>query len=184
MRRLPAALLLPALLAGACATGGGVDPALVEAGRRARRAQAPPTAPELRLEVDSFLANELPLMREKADAAIRKETRLWRASFTGGLALGVLAATSGTVADAGSGTKAALVGLGAATAIGSGVALAVRTPELRACRTFLDGAGRDVASWRREAIPPGPGPVTTGLWHAWIDRVAAIRSHPSCRFLR
>jgi hypothetical protein len=183
MKCAPALLLLSALFSLACATGGGADLALVEAGRRIRREQSPPTASDLRLEVDSFLDNELPLLRRSVDRQLERERKVWRAIFVGGTALGVLASTSGTLKDS-NGAKVILNGVGVAAAIGGGVAYAIRTPELRACKAFLDGARQDVAFWRRNGIPPGEGTVTPAVWHAWIDRVAAIRGHESCRKVR
>jgi len=184
MQRAPALLLLAALFAPACVSGGGLDPALVEAGRQRRRVQPPPTASELRREVDSFVENELPLLSRKAGKALEKETKLWRFTLVAGSALGVLAASSGSIASSEGETKPVLVGAGAAAAVAGGVVGALRTPRLRACVAFLDAARADTASWRSEAIPPGEGVVAEPLWHAWVDRVAAIRSHESCRGLR
>jgi anti-sigma-K factor RskA len=184
MRRTRALILFPLLLATACATGGGVDRALVEAGRQVRREQPPPTAADLRLEIDSFLENELPHERKRAERALARETKLWRATFATGAALGVLAATSGSIASSDGAAKPVLTGLGIAGAVVGGVVWAVRTPELRSCIAFLGSASEDVDSFRRNAIPPGEGPVGVAVWHAWIDRVAAIRSHETCRRVR
>lgn len=184
MRRTCALLLLPLLLATACATGGDVDRALVEAGRQLRRGQPPPTAADLRLEIGSFLENELPLERKKAERALGRERKVWRATFVAGAALGVLAATSGSIASSDDATKPVLTGLGIAGAVVGGVVYAVRTPELRACIAFLGSAAEDVDSFRRNAIPPGEGPVGVAVWHAWIDRVAAIRGHEACARVR
>ncbi|MCL4809772.1 MAG: hypothetical protein KJ062_18585 [Thermoanaerobaculia bacterium] len=179
MRR-SCALLLSVFLATACATGGDVDRALVEAGRQLRREQPPPTAGELRLEIDSFLENELPLERKKAERALGREKKLWRATFLTGAALGVLAATSGSIESSDGALKPVLTGLGIAGAVVGGVVYAVRTPELRACIAFLDSAAADVDSFRRNGIPPGEGPVGVSVWHAWVDRVAAIRGREEC----
>jgi hypothetical protein len=184
MPRAPLPLLLAALLASACSSGARVDPALVEAGRRLRREQPPPTAAELRLEVDSFLDNELPLLREKAGQELEREVRLWRNTVVVGAALGVLASSSGSVSASGGTTKALLVGAGGAAAIAGGVVYYLRAPKLRACQAFLDSARTDVASFRKNAIPPGEEPVAPAVWHSWVDRVAAIRSHPGCSRLR
>jgi hypothetical protein len=180
MRRSCVLILLPLLLATACASDGAVDRALVEAGRQLRREQPPPTAAELRLEIDSFLENELPLERRKAERALGREKKLWRAAFLTGAALGVLAATSGSVEGSDGALKPVLTGLGIAGAVVGGVAYAVRTPELRACIAFLDSAAGDVDSFRRNGIPPGEGPVGVSVWQAWVDRVAAIRGHEDC----
>ena len=184
MTRAPLPLLLVALLASACSSGARVDPVLVEAGRRLRREQPPPTAAELRLEVDSFLDNELPLTRKKAGRQLEREVKLWRNTVVVGAALGVLASSSGSVSASGGATKALLVGAGGAAAIAGGVGYYIRAPKLRACQAFLDSARTDVASWRNQAIPPGEEPVATSVWHAWVDRVAAIRGHPVCSRLR
>ncbi|MBI5445451.1 MAG: hypothetical protein HY900_30085 [Deltaproteobacteria bacterium] len=177
-------LVLPVLLGMACTTGGGVDRALVEAGRQRRRVQPPPTAAELRLEVDSFLDNELPLFHQKIDRRFEKERKLWRFTFVAGTALGVVAATSGTVSDSDGGAQPILTGVGVVAAIAGGVAYAVRTPELRACRAFLEGARQDVVSWRRNGIPPGDGTVSRAVWQEWVDRLAAIRGDVRCRSVR
>jgi hypothetical protein len=184
MKRAPVFLLLPALLAASCTTGGGVDRALVEAGRQRRREQPPPTAQELRLEVDSFLDNELPLLKRKADLQLQKEMRTWRAIAVGGAALGVLAATSGTITDSNSAAQGVLTGVGIAAALGGWATYAVRTKPLRECQDFLDGARRDLASWRSNAIPPGEGPVGVGVWQGWVDRVSLVRGHESCQGVR
>lgn len=184
MRRSCALVLLPLLLATACATGRDVDRALVEAGRQLRREQPPPIAAELRLEIDSFLENELPLARKKAGRALARESKLWRATFVTGAALGVLAATSGSIASSDGAAKPVLTGLGIAGAVAGGVVYAIRTPELRACIAFLGTASEDVGSFRRNAIPPGEGPVGVAVWHAWVDRVAAIRGHEACARVR
>ena len=184
MKRARVLVLLPALLAAACATGGGVDRALTEAGRQRRREQAPPTAADLRLEVDSFLDNELPLLQMKIDRRLEREKKIWRTTFVAGSALGVLAATSGTVASSDGSAKPVLTVAGAAAAVAGGVAYAVRTPELRACRAFLTDARQGVVSWKRNGIPPGEGPVAVAVWQAWVDRESAIRGHESCRSVR
>ncbi len=182
MKRAVALVLLAPLLS--CATGGGVDRAFVEAGRQRRREQPPPAAAELRLEIDSFLENELPLLRRKADRALERELKAWRLTFVAGSALGVLAATSGSIASSDGATKPVLTTVGAAAAVAGGVAYFLRTPRLRECRAFLDSARQDVASFRQRGIPPGEGPVGPAVWHAWVDRVAAIRGHESCGGLR
>ena len=179
-RRASAPALLAMLVLGSCASGGGTDPTLVEAGRKLRREQPPPTAAELRLEVDSFLENELPLLRKRAVQRIEREAKVWRATFVGGAALGVLAASSGSIAGSGDAAKASLVGVGGAAAILGGVGYYVRTPKHRACITFLDAARADLSSWRSHAIPPGDGTVTPAVWHAWVDRVASIRAAEPC----
>lgn len=184
MRRFHAALLVLLLLATACASGGGVDRAIVEAGRQLRRDQPPPTAAELRLEIDSFLENEMPLARRKAERALGRETKLWRATFATGAALGVVAATSGSIASSDGAARPVLTGLGIAGAVVGGVVWAVRAPELRACLALLDSAGEDVDAFRRNAIPPGEGTVSVLVWHAWVDRVAAIRANEACRSIR
>ena len=184
MKRAPVFLLLPALLAASCATGGGVDRVLVEAGRQRRREQAPPTAQELRLEVDSFLDNELPLLKRKVDLRLEREVKTWRAIAVGGAALGVLGATSGTLTDANSAVAPVLTGVGIAAALGGWAMYAVRTKPLRECQAFLDGARRDIASWRANAIPPGEGPVGVAVWQGWVDRVAVVRGNESCQSVR
>jgi len=184
IRRISVPLLLAALALSSCASGGGADRALVEAGRQRRREQPPPTAAELRLEVDSFLENELPLLREKATRRIEREQRIWRATFVGGAALGVLAASSGSIAGSSGATKALLVGAGGVGAIVGGVGYYTRAPKLEACRAFLAAARSDVASWRALAIPPGDGLVSSAVWHAWIDRVAAVRGNEACAIVR
>lgn len=184
MTRSPVPLLLAALVLVSCASGGSVDRALVEAGRQRRREQPPPTAAELRLEVDSFLDNELPLMRKKAGQQLEREARLWRNTVVVGSALGVLASSSGSVSGSDGATKALLVGAGGAAAIAGGVGYYIRTPKLRACQAFLDRARTDVASWRNHAIPAGEEPVAPAVWHAWVDRVAAIRGSSTCARVR
>jgi hypothetical protein len=184
MTRTRGLLALPVLLVVACSTAGGVDRALVEAGRQRRREQAPPTAAELRLEVESFLANELPLLQQKIDRQFEKERKLWRFTFVAGTALGVLAATSGTVTDSDGGAQPILTGVGVVGAIAGGVAYALRTPELRACRAFLESARQNVVSWRDNGIPPGEGTVSPGVWRSWVDRSAAIRGDERCRSVR
>lgn len=174
-------LVLPAFLASACATGGGESRELIEAGRRIRREQAPPTAAELRLEVDSFLRNELPLIRRKTERDLARESKAWRLAFAGGAALGLVAATSGSLKSSEGSAKAILVVTGAAVAATAGVVWAVSAPRAAACRAYFDGAERDVASWQAYGIPPGDGTVTPDVWHAWVDRVAAIRAHEGCR---
>ena len=179
-RRASAPALLAIFFLASCASGGGTDRALVEAGRKVRREQQPPTAAELRLEVDSFLDNELPLFRKRAEQRIERELKLWRATFVGGAALGVLAASSGSIAGSGDAAKASLVGVGGAAAILGGVGYYVRAPKHQACVTFLDAARAGVSSWRDHAIPPGDGTVTPAVWHAWVDRVASIRAAAPC----
>jgi len=179
-RRASAPALLAIFVLGSCASGRGVDRALVEAGRRVRREQPPPTAAELRLEVDSFLDNELPLMKKRAVQRIEREQKVWRATFVGGAALGVLAASSGSIAGSGGAAKASLVGAGGVATILGGVGYYVRAPKHQACVTFLDAARAGVSSWRDHAIPPGDGTVTPAVWHAWVDRVAAIRAAGPC----
>ncbi len=183
MRRAPA-LLLATLLSSACASGGGADRALVEAGRLRRREQPPPPAAELRLEVGSFLENELPLLEGKAARAFGREARTWRTVYVAGAALGVLAASSGTVTERNDAWKPILVGTGAASVIGGGIAYYRRTRDLRECVAYLAGARKDVASFLANGIPPGDGPATEAVWHAWVDRVAAIRGYPACARLR
>jgi hypothetical protein len=169
----------------ACATGGHEeDRALVEAGRLVRRAQPAPTALELRLEVDSFLDNELPLLKRKVDLRLEKEVKTWRAIAIGGAALGVLAATSGTIGGSDGAAGPALTGIGVVAALGGWATYAVRTKPLRECQAFLGTARGDVAAWRVNAFPPGEASVSPAVWHAWIDRVAAIRGHESCRTVR
>ena len=182
--RKSAPVLLAILVLTSCASGGGTDRALVEAGRKVRREQPPPTAAELRLEVDSFLDNELPLLRDKATKRIEREQRIWRAWFVGGAALGVLAASSGSVAGSEGATKALLVGAGGVGTLVGGVGYYTRAPKLEACRAFLAAARSDVASWRALAIPPGDGLVSSAVWHAWIDRVAAVRGNEACAIVR
>ncbi len=179
-RRASAPALLAIFFLASCASGGGTDRALVEAGRKVRREQQPPTAAELRLEVDSFLDNELPLFRKRAEQRIERELKLWRATFVGGAALGVLAASSGSIAGSGDAAKASLVGAGGVATILGGVGYYVRAPKHQACVTFLDAARAGVSSWRDHAIPPGDGTVTPAVWHAWVDRVASIRAAAPC----
>ena len=176
--------LLPALLCVSCSTGGGADRALVEAGRQLRREQPPPTAQELRLEIDSFLDNELPLLKRKVDLALEREKKTWRAVAVGGAALGVLAATSGTIGSSGGAAGPALTGIGVVAALGGWAVYAVRTKPLRECQAFLDGARGDLASWRANVIPPGEGPVAPVVWKAWVDRVALVRGHEGCQGVR
>jgi hypothetical protein len=179
------ALLLPVLLTTACATGGReADRALVEGGRLVRRAQPPPTAAELRLEIDSFLDNELPLLKRKVDLRLEREMKTWRAVAVGGAALGVLATTSGTIGGADGAVGPALTGIGVVAALGGWAEYAVRTKPLRECQAFLDGARGDIASWRANAIPPGDGPVAPALWYGWVDRVALVRGNESCLRVR
>jgi hypothetical protein len=177
-------LVLPVLLVVACSTGRGVDRALVEAGRQRRLEQPPPTTAELRLEVGSFLENELPLLQQKIDRRFEKERKLWRVTFVAGTALGVLAATSGTIADSDGAAQPVLTGVGAVAAIAGGVAYALRTPELRACRAFLEAARQDLVSWKLNGIPPGEGTVSPAVWREWVDRSAAIRGDEKCRSVR
>ncbi len=185
MKRAPVFLLLPALLAASCSTpGGAVDRALVEAGRQRRREQPPPTAQELRLEVDSFLDNELPLLKRKADARLEKEKKTWRAVALGGAAFTLLAATSGTITDSDSAAQPVLMGVGIATALGGWATYAVRAKPLRECQAFLDRARADLASWRTSAIPPGEGAVAPAVWQGWVDRVSLVRGHESCQGVR
>lgn len=172
--------LLPALFLAACATSGGMDRALIEAGRQRRREQLPPTAAELRLEIDSFLDNELPLLQWKIDRRFEQERRLWRATFVTGTAVGVLAATSGTIAGSDGAAQPILTGIGAAAAVVGGVVYAVRTPGLRACKAFLDAARQDVVAWKSNGIPPGEGAVSPAVWREWVDREAAIRGYERC----
>ncbi len=179
-RRASAPALLAILVLASCASGGGTARALVEAGRKLRREQPPPTAAELRLEVDSFLENELPLFRKRAEQRIGRELRIWRAAFVGGAALGVLAASSGSIAGSGDAAKASLVGAGGVAAILGGVGYYTRVPRHQACITFLDAARADVSSWRSHAIPPGDGTVSVAVWFAWVDRVASIRAAEPC----
>lgn len=185
MRRATSLLLLSTLLLGGCASSAGaVDRALVEAGRQRRREQPPPTAEELRREIDSFLDNELPLREKKVEAALAKELRTWRVVFLGAAALGLLGATSGTISDAEGSTQAFLTGVGIAGMAAGGIAYYVRTPELKACKAYLGTARQHVLSFRQNAIPPGDGPVGEATWHAWVDRVAAIRGHEGCERAR
>ena len=173
-------LVLPAFLASACATGGGESRELIEAGRRIRREQTPPTAAQLRLEVDSFLDNELPLLRRKAETRLGREARGWRLTFAGGAALGVLAASSGSVKGSSGSVKPILVGTGAVATAVSALGWASSARRVAACSAFFDGASADVASWRANGIPPGEGPVAPDVWRAWVDRVAAIRGLETC----
>ena len=178
-------LLLSALLLGGCSSStGAADRALVEAGRQRRLDQPPPTAAELRREVDSFLDNELPLLQTKADAALGKEARTWRIVFLGSSALGLLGATSGSISDSDGAAQAVVTGAGLVGMAAGGIAYAVRTPPLRECKAYLTAARQDVASFRSNGIPPGEGPVGAATWRAWVDRVAAVRSHESCARLR
>jgi hypothetical protein len=179
-RRAWAPTLLAIFVFTSCASGGGFDRALVEAGRKVRREQPPPTAAELRLEVDSFLDNELPLLRKRAEQRIERAQKIWRATFVGGAALGVLAASSGSIAGSGDAAKASLVGAGGAAMILGGVDYYMRAPRHQACIAFLAAARNDLSSWRSHAIPPGDGPVATVVWHAWVDRVASIRAAEPC----
>lgn len=176
--------LLPALFVAGCATSGGMDRTLIEAGRQRRREQLPPTAAELRLEIDSFLDNELPLLQWKIDRRLERERKLWRATFVVGTAVGVLAATSGSIAGSGGAAQPFLTGVGAAAAVVGGVVYAVRTPELRACKAFLDEARRGVVAWKSHGIPPGEGAVSPAVWREWVDREAAIRGYESCGAVR
>lgn len=186
MKRAPVSLLvLCVLLETSCASSGGAaDRALAEAGRQRRREQPPPTAGELRLEIDSFVDNELPLLQRKADAALARELKTWRIVFIGGSALGVLGATSGSLSDSNGAAQAIVTSAGVLAAAAGGILYLVRTPELRTCKAFLDSARDDVVSFRRNALPPGEGTVGVATWHSWVDRVSAIRSHPSCDRLR
>lgn len=185
MRRATSLLLLSALLSGGCASSGGeVDRALVEAGRQRRREQPPPTAEELRREIDSFLDNELPLLEKKADAALAKELRTSRVVFLGSGALGLVGATSGSISDSAGAAQAVVTGAGIAGMAAGAIAYYARTPQIRACRAYLGSARQDVASFRQNGLPPGEGPVGEATWHAWVDRVAAIRGHESCSRLR
>jgi hypothetical protein len=184
MRARKLVALLPALFVTACATSGGMDRALIEAGRQRRREQLPPTAAELRLEIDSFLDNELPLLQQKIDRRFEQERKLWRATFVTGAAVGVLAATSGSIAASDGAAQPILTGVGAAAAVVGGVVYALRTPALRACKAFLDAARQDVVSWKRNGIPPGEGTVAPAVWQEWVDREAAIRGYERCGKVR
>ena len=115
-----------------------------------------------------------------AQQRIERELKLWRATFVGGAALGVLAASSGSIAGSGDAAKASLVGAGGVATILGGVGYYVRAPKHQACVTFLDAARAGVSSWRDHAIPPGDGTVTPAVWHAWVDRVASIRAAEPC----
>lgn len=185
MRRATTLLLLSSLLLGGCASStGAVDRALVEAGRQRRREQPPPTAEELRREIDSFLDNELPLMQKKADAALAKELKTWRVVFLGSGALGLVGATSGSISDSEGAAQAVVTGVGIAGMVAGAIAYYVRTPEVRACKAYLESARQDVVAFRKNGLPPGDGPVGEATWHAWVDRVAAIRGHEGCARVR
>jgi len=185
MRRATTLLLLSSLLLGGCASStGAVDRALVEAGRQRRREQPPPTAADLRREIDSFLDNELPLMQRKADAALAKELRTWRVVFLGSTALGLVGATSGSISDAEGATQAVITGAGIAGMAAGAIAYYVRTPELKACKAYLESARQGVVSFRQNGIPPGEGTVGEATWHAWVDRVAEVRGHEGCARVR
>ncbi len=185
MRRATSLLLLSALLFSGCASSGGaVDRALVEAGRQRRREQPPPTAEELRREIDSFLDNELPLLQKKADAALAKELKTWRVVFLGSGALGLVGATSGSISDSEGAAQAVVTGVGVVGMVAGAIAYYARTPEIRACKAYLESARQDVVSFRKNGLPPGEGPVGEATWHAWVDHVAAIRGHESCSRVR
>ena len=183
MKRLLAIAVVAALSAG-CASGGSGDAALVEAGRLRRLEQPPPTAAELRGEVTAFLDDEIPLMREKAKRALEGEKRLWRAIAIGGAAVGVLAATSGSIADTSSGVQAGLTVVGLTAALGGWALHAVRTKDLGACIAFLDDSRRDLASWQASALPPAGGSVSPEVFRDWVNRVATVRGHESCQRAR
>ncbi len=181
-RALSVALVL--LLASGCASGGSSDAALVEAGRLRRLEQPPPSAAELRGEVAAFLDAEIPLMREKAKRSLDSEKRLWRGIAVGGAALGVLAATSGSISDSSSGVQAGLTALGLTAALGGWALYAVRTKDLKACVSFLDESRRDIVTWQANALPPAGGSVSPEVYRDWVNRVAAIRGHDTCQRTR
>ncbi len=183
MRRA-STLLVPALLAAACATGGGTDPALVEAGRLQRRLQPPPAAAELRREVDSFHDTELPLLQEEVDRRLARKARTLAADLHRGGGPHGAGRLLGDRRELGRCREADPRRRRSRRGHRGGRGLGARVAGAAACRTFLDSAREDVDSWRRNAIPPGEGPVAPAVWAAWVDRVAAVRSHESCRQLR
>ena len=123
-------------------------------------------------------------MQRKADLALAGEVKTWRIVFLASGALGLLGATSGSISDSDGSAQAIVTGAGIVGMVAGGVAYFVRTPELRACKAFLDAARQDVVSFRKNGIPPGEGTVGEATWHAWVDRVAAIRGHESCARVR
>lgn len=132
----------------------------------------------------AFLDSEMPLMREKAKRALESEKRLWRAIAVGGAALGVLAATSGTISDSSGGAQAALTTLGLAAALGGWALNAVRTKDLKECLVFLDGSRGELVAWSAVALPPAGGSVSPEVFRGWVDRVAAVRGHAACQRVR
>jgi hypothetical protein len=123
-------------------------------------------------------------MQKKADAALAKEARTWRLVFLGSGALGLVGATSGAISDSEGSAQAVVTGIGIAGMVAGAIVYFARTPELKACKAYLEAARPDVVAFRKNGIPPGEGPVGVATWRAWVDRAAAIRGHASCARVR
>lgn len=175
-----------ALALAACASAPVADEReLLEAGREIRLRETGHTHAEIRHELDLFLNNELPAMKEKARREEDKELTtykwIWAIGGAGALALG----TSGTLNDPENrGTQYALTAAGAAIALAGFGLYLMRSGSLEECRAFLESGGGDLAEWGRYNLRPSDEPATREIWEAYVDRVHALKSHESCLKLR
>jgi len=175
------ALLLSAALGStSCSTGKVAEKrAFFEAGREVRLRQPPLTNAELKHDLDLFLENDLLLTFDKAKAREAKEVSALRIVFVGGMALGVVGATAGSL-KGNSGARAALIGTGVAAMAGSAIRYFTTTKDLRECQEFLSRRGAGLRAWETRKLDGSDATVSAGTWREYVDLVGEIRLHATC----
>lgn len=161
------------------------EKALLEAGRAIRLRETAHTQIEVKKELDLFLNIELPALKEKARREEDKELTAYKWIWAIGGAGALAAGTSGSLNDPKNrGTQYTVTAATAALALVGFVLYSVRSGDLEECRAFLDAGGGNLAEWGRRNLLPSEDPVRPELWRDYVERVHALRSHPSCLKLR
>jgi len=179
------ALLLSVVLGSAgCSTGKVAEKrAFFEAGHEVKLRQPPPTNAELKRDLDLFLENDLLFTFDKAKAREAKEVSALRIVFVGGMALGVVGATAGSL-KGNSGARAALMGTGVAAMAGSAIRYFTATKDLGECQEFLSRRGAGLRAWGTQKLDGSDARVSAGTWREYADLVGETQLHDTCLVVR
>ncbi len=184
MRRLGALLVAAALAAGCSSAAVAEKRAFYQAGHEVLMRQEPPTQAALRRDLDLFLENDLLFTFDKARARESRETSTLRIVFVGGMALGVIGGTAGSL-KGNTGAQAALIGTGVAAMGYAAWRYFGPTKALHECQEFLSREAEALRGFEKsklsgaeeERVPPE-------VFREYADRVGLIRLHESCLAVR
>ncbi len=184
MRRLRALLVAAALAAGCSSTKIAEKRAFYEAGHEVLLRQPPPTQAEMKRDLDLFLENDVFFTFDKAKARESKQVSTNRIVFVGGMALGVIGGTAGSL-KGNTGAQAALVGTGVAAMGWAAWRYFGPTKALHECQEFLSREAEALRGFELSKLSGAEDePVPPEVFREYVDRVGAIRLHESCLVVR